>query len=204
MSVDAVMHTKKNPSWQLFAILLVTLIPMMAAYVAYFTGMGVPQDTVNEGILLEPARNMKDILGEAEGQLPTLKNNLKWTLLIPVGQNCDANCQKNLYITRQVHIRLAEKADRIERYAVNLNGQTGLDYLNSIASDQPGLKSFSVSRTVWDKWLSGTNAPASVENQHYFILVDQVGYAMMFYSIDHDGNQLLKDIKRVLRFSPGG
>ena len=40
--------------------------------------------------------------------------------MVPISANCDAACQQNLFITRQVHIRLAEKAARVERILLAL------------------------------------------------------------------------------------
>lgn len=199
--MENAVKNRKKMSWQLTAIVLVTLVPMVAAYVAYFTGVGVPQSRVNEGVLLEPARNLADVLPLAQGDKPEIENNLLWRMIIPVPATCDQACQRNLYITRQVHIRLADKADRVERYAVNIGGSEGAAFLQSIAAEHPGLKSFSMPEEDWHKWLAGTNMPVS---DHAYLLVDQVGFAMMFYSEQHDGNQLLKDLKRVLRYSPGG
>lgn len=193
-------YNQKKMSWQLIAILAVTLIPIIAAYVAYYTGIGVPKDTVNKGVLLEPAKNVSDVLGDASGDIPSFTDNLKWRLLIPVPRECDKDCQQNLYITRQVHIRLGEKGERVERYAVNLGGATGEEFLQSIRPEHPQLKHFSVSPDTWESWLKESNVPGV---DHYYLLVDQVGFAMMFYSVQHNGNQLLDDLKRVLRHSPG-
>ncbi len=197
-------QNRRRMSWQLTAILVVTLVPMIAAYVAFFTGLGVPQDRVNEGVLLSPARNLADLASRAEGDVPQFTNNMLWRLLIPIPANCDTACQQNLYVTRQVHIRLADKADRVERYAVNLGGAAGADFLQQIQAEHPGLKTFAVAEEDWQAWLRGTNAPVGVAQDHYYLLVDQVGFAMMFYSVQHEGNQLLQDLKRVLRYSPGG
>jgi hypothetical protein len=201
MATTAEQNNRRKMSWQLVAILLVTLVPMVAAYVAYFTGIGVPESRVNEGVLLTPAPNLADLLPRVEGEKPGFERNLLWRLIIPVPAVCDQACQRSLYITRQVHIRLADKSDRVERYAVNLGGAEGAAFLESIAAEHPGLKHFSVSEEDWRAWLGEANVPAS---EHYYLLVDQVGFAMMFYSVQHDGNQLLKDMKRVLRYSPGG
>jgi hypothetical protein len=194
--------SKKSPPWQLIAIILVTVIPIAAAYIAYYTGVGVPKDHVNEGALLVPARNANDLLAHAQGTLPSFAQNRKWRLLIPVNGVCDAACETNLFNTRQVHIRLAQKAERVERYAVNIGGAVGAEFLAKIAPDQPHLESFSVDVQQWQQWLAGTNAPADINAQPYFLLVDQLGFAMMFYTADQDGNQLLKDLNRVLRYSP--
>lgn len=203
MNDPLVQTPKKNP-WPLIAILAITLIPLIAAYVAYFTGMGVPDETVNEGQLLSPAKNTADILADAEGDIPELANNLKWRLFIPIPEHCSEACQQNLYVTRQVHIRLAEKGERVERFAINIGGTDGAEFLQQIKAEQPGLRQFAVTQAAWQEWLRGTNVSEDLTDGHYYLLVDQVGFAMMFYTTDHDGNQLLKDLKRVLRYSPGG
>lgn len=195
---------QKKSAWPLFAILVITVLPIVAAYVAFFTGVGVPDETVNEGELVVPAKNAEAILSAADGDIPAFHNNLNWRLLIPVPEHCGEICQRNLYITRQVHIRLAEKGERLERFAVNIGGTEGERYLASIEAEQPGLKRFTVPREVWDEWLRDSNVPGNLRDDHFYLLVDQVGFAMMFYTTRQDGNQLLKDLKRVLRYSPGG
>lgn len=201
---DSTAQPQKRSSWPLFAILAITVLPIIAAYVAFFTGVGVPDETVNEGELIAPAKNVTTILANAEGDIPSFKDNLNWRVLIPIPEQCGDVCQRNLYITRQVHIRLAEKGDRLERFAVNIGGAEGESFLQSIKAEHPGMKQFAVSREVWDEWLRDSNIPDNLNHDHYYLLVDQVGFAMMFYTTRQDGNQLLKDLKRVLRYSPGG
>lgn len=194
--------TKKSKPWQLIAILLATVIPIVAAYVAYYTGIGVPDERVNEGTLLTPAKNLQDLLPQAQGEVPGFDKNYLWRILIPITGTCNEACAKNLYTTRQVHIRLAQNAERVERYAVNLGGDSGDQFLQEIAAEHPLLKHFAVDQKTWDEWLQDANVPADLNAEPYYILVDQVGFTVTMYNAEHDGNQLLKDIKRVLRYSP--
>lgn len=201
--MQASQKKRHSPPWQLIAILTVTIVPIVAAYVAYFTGMGVPEDHVNNGILLEPPKSLEPLLADAEGELPQFDgSNRVWRLLVPVPFPCEQVCQDHLYLTRQVHVRLGEKAERVERYAVNFGGEQGEQFLAQIAEAHPKLKHFSVSPSRWQDWLEDTNVPRPVDDDPYYLLVDQVGFAMMYYDRNNDGNQLLKDVKRVLRFSP--
>lgn len=193
---------RRSPPWQLIAIIVVTVVPIIAAYIAYFTGVGVPQDHVNEGTLLKPVRSVEDLITDEEWRNLTAKESRPWRLLVPVPYPCEEQCQEHLYITRQVHVRLGDKSHRVERYAVNLGASEGAAYLDDIAAEHPLLKRLAVTPTQWQTWLEGTNAPVDVSEEHYYLLIDQVGYAMMYYDRETDGNQLLKDIKRVLRYSP--
>lgn len=194
---------KKGLSWNLIAILVVTIVPIAGAYISYFTGIGVSETTVNEGMLIkaDPAKSLQDLLENASGETPSFDRNYKWRMLIPITDQCNEQCQKNLYTSRQVHIRLGEKAGRVERYAVNLGGVQGQKILDEIAEEHPMLKVFTVTKRQWDNWMDDTNVPENMDEKPYYILVDQVGFAMMFYTVEHEGNQLLKDIKRILRYS---
>jgi cytochrome oxidase Cu insertion factor (SCO1/SenC/PrrC family) len=196
-------HTEgqRNIPWPVILIVVATVLPIVAAYVAYYSGMGVPDETVNNGILLEPPVKLSALTDKATDEVPAI-DEPKWRLLIPVVTPCEQGCKENLYTTRQVHIRLGEKGTRVERIAVNLSGEQGKEFLNDIQAEHPLLQHFSVKREDWDAWLQNINAPDSLEQTPYYILVDQTGFAMMYYTVDHHGNELLKDIKRVLRFTP--
>lgn len=194
---------KKKSSLPMVIILVVSIVPIVGAYIAYYTGLGVSADTVNEGTLLksDPPANIIDLLNLAEGEKPDYERNYAWRLIVPIPEYCNQACQDNLYTTRQVHIRLGEKAERVERYAALIGGQASEDYYQNIREEHPRLKAFSISRDQWLQWLQASNVPQSMEQEHYYLLIDQIGFAMMFYTSAHEGSQLLKDIKRILRYS---
>lgn len=192
----------KRSSWQLIAMLAVTVIPIVAAYFVYYTGIGVPDEGVNQGTLVSGEARVQKLLESAQGDLPGFEANRQWRLLIPVPAACNQSCQDHLYLTRQVHIRLGDKADRVARFAINLGADEGAALLDKISAEHPKLKYFSVPEKMYSKWLAGTNIPADASEQHYVLLVDQVGNAMMYYDAENNGNEMLKDIKRVLRYSP--
>ncbi len=191
---------KKTP-WQLLAIIAVTVVPLVAAYVAYYTGMGVPDESVNEGIMLTPAPSFA-ALAELDGDPLDFADAPRWRLVVPVPETCGDACQKNFYLTRQVHTRLGAKAERVERYAVNLGGDAGAQYLESIKAEHPDLKMLTATGPQWQGWLGDAGAKFDLDAQHYYLLMDPQGFAMMAYTNEHSGNQLLTDIKRILRYSP--
>jgi len=194
-------EAKKTP-WQLILILLVTVVPIVSAYFMFYTGIGVPKTSSNKGMLLEPAQNFQALSSKAHGEQPSFEKNFLWRLFIPVGSTCNEQCQHILYVTRQVHIRLGNKADRVERYFINLSDESGQAFFDSIKPEHPRLKQVGVAEFEWAAWLEETNAPQDVVAEPYYILVDPGGYAMMFYTSDIEGGDLLKDIKKILRYSP--
>lgn len=188
---------KKNKR-TLYLILAVAFLPMFLAYFMFYTGIGVPQSTVNAGLLFPTPVSIEEVTELKQSEVFTTEK--KWRLFVPVGEACGEICQANLFLTRQVHIRLAQKSERVERVAVSLAGVSSDSYLDEISSEHPKLKNVSVNIDSWNSWLKKSNQDFP-KNLEYYLLVDQEGFAMMLYTHEVGGNELLKDLKRVLKFS---
>ncbi|SMF55825.1 hypothetical protein SAMN02745866_03560 [Alteromonadaceae bacterium Bs31] len=192
---------KKN-NRTLIAIIVVSVLPIAAAYFMFFTGIGVPEHTVNAGRLLGNPVSLSSLLEEDNAEfLQHIQQDKKWRLLIPISDECNEACELNLYTTRQVHIRLAQKSVRVERVAVNIGGTVGLRIYNEIKAEHPKLKFINLDAESWQEWLSQSETALSAEQEHFYLLVDQEGNAMMAYHSDVQGNDLLKDLKRALKYS---
>jgi len=192
-------QAQKKGRRTLLLVLAVSVMPVAAAYIMFFTGIGVPSNTVNNGVLMEKPLSIKEIM-PAE-QWESVTNDKKWRLLLPLGETCDAACEKNLYTTRQVHIRLADKSGRLERYLVSYGGTKSDAYAEKIKPEHPLLKHVSVSKRDWLHWIEQSPIIQQTLSQPYYLLVDQEGGAMMVYTEKQHGNELLKDIKRALKYS---
>lgn len=201
MDTVAPVNPQKNNK-TLLAIIGVAVLPVLAAYMAFFTGWGVPDNTVNAGQLLPNPIAMNALFkGVDSSVVSDIQTNKKWRIFIPVSADCLEDCQQNLYTTRQVHIRLSEKGKRLERYAINLGGEAGQSYLASIQAGHPYLKIAQADPQHWQSWLAQAQGGLEDGEEHFYFLVDQEGYAMMAYTREQHGNALLKDIKRALKFS---
>lgn len=196
---NSIRPNKGIGNWQAVLLFVVIALPMILALLIYKTGIGAPGSTINEGVLLTPAKQVDAYTrADADGQ-SLLASGKKWRLLIPYNATCDEACLSNLYITRQVHIRLGEKARRVERVLVSLDGMTPT--LEKLLLEHPRLRVMPVDSSAYSSWLAATSLPEGSEVLQHYFLVDENGFAMMAYNADHDGNKLLKDIKRVLKFT---
>lgn len=192
----------KRNNKPLIAILVLSITPILAAYTMFFTGIGVPTETRNNGFLMTPAINVSALLADESPQvIEQWQKEKKWRLLLPISAECGEACEQNVYTSRQVHIRLGEKSKRVERVAVSLAGELSDGYIKSLEKDHPLLKRVSVGEQQWQQWVAQTNLVAEVNAEHYYILLDQEGYAMMWYTPEIHGNDLLKDLKHALKFS---
>ncbi|WP_045856474.1 hypothetical protein [Teredinibacter purpureus] len=185
----------------LIALLSVSILPIAAAYIMFFTGIGVPDNTVNAGTILPKAVNLSTLLDDQSDFARQLKTEKKWRLLIPLPAVCSSSCEQNFYTTRQVHIRLSEKSARVERVAVNIGGEQGQTYFDSIKAEHPNLKMLTLEKHQWVNWLAESGQSLDMSSEPYYLLLDQEGFAMMFYTEQQHGNELLKDIKRALKYS---
>jgi hypothetical protein len=198
---------KRNRFFGLLILAIVTA-PMLLAYVMYQTGWGISSSTTNNGELLTPALSVQELKTIAEDNVfeKMLANKdltsksvaKKWRLLVPVTAACADTCQKNLYTTRQVHIRLAEKAYRVERIILSLD-ELSPTLLKQLANEHPNTLRIESSEDRFFEWLASANFVESVEQ--YYYLIDQEGFAMMRYNASHTGQNLLDDIKKLLKFT---
>lgn len=191
---------KRNKFYGVLIIVVIAL-PMLLAYIMFKTGWGIPQETTNKGDLLTPARSVKELsLPDQSGYFTSLyaSDKKKWRMMVPVTKPCEQLCEKHLYITRQVHIRLAEKSYRVERILLLLN-EWSEDELEVLKRNHPNVLMVNSSASDLAQWLSSVNLPLAADR--YFYLVDQDGFAMMRYSDQHSGQDLLDDIKKLLKFT---
>ena len=185
----------------LIVVLVVSILPVAAAYFVYFTGIGVPRGTVNNGQLFNKPIHVRELFSDQPELLTYFEQEKKWRLLLPITADCPEVCRHNLYTTRQVHIRLGEKSLRVERYAVNLSDEAGQALLQQLQPEHPLLKFASAARGAWLSWLETADTAADFTVLDYYLLVDQEGFAIMRYDAGVHGNLLIKDIKRALKFS---
>ncbi len=185
-----------------YGLLIVSAIflPMLLAYFIYKTGIGFPSGTTNKGVLLQPPQAVQDLVLTQTDSLAILyqSEHKRWRMLVPVTQDCDERCQAYLYLTRQVHIRLAEKAYRVERILLLLDNYPE-NHIETLKEEHPGTQIFRSTTRELERWLEKTPLPLSPEQ--YFYLVDQEGFAMMYYHTEHTGQDLLDDIKKLLKFT---
>lgn len=190
----------RKSRWMGALILVAIFGPMLAAYVIYHSGFGIPLGTINKGDLLPEAKSIADIsVSNLNGnEISLIEGKQKWRLLIPSTESCGTSCQKNLYTTRQVHVRLGEKARRVER--VLLMPKADIVQKTSLAKDHPKLAYAVVNPIELESLLKSELSAGRNIYEHYY-LMDQEGFIMMSYGTEHTGNELLTDVKRMLKYS---
>ena len=188
---------------QAAAIMLIVILPMVIAYSVYYTGVGVPQGTINKGQLIDPPQQIDDLsLQTLDGKNWHVADQAtRWRLIIPGHAQCNELCQQNLYLTRQVHIRLAEKSGRVERLYLLLDQHLDAATEEFIHTEHPHMPIVKSSADAVKNLFAQTNLPPEAISAGHYFLMDQEGFIMMSYNPQHQGKDLLDDIKRMLKYS---
>ncbi len=195
--------TPQGNRWSSWLLLAAITLPMIMAYVVFSTGWGIPTDTINKGDLVVPATSIEALpIVDREGRSVDLLSGKKmWRWLIVGNNQCDDQCQNNLYLSRQVHIRLGEKAIRLERLYLNTEPRFSSEFSDQLSKEHPKLKQLHIDAGDWSQLLSATSESEGSLSEKSLFVVDQEGFVMMSYDRSHAGADLLDDIKRLLKYS---
>ena len=182
--------TRKNRI-SLLIIFSVGLGPLLVAYMVYlFFPSLLPSTTTNNGQLIIPAIS-SDTLGLD-------LNDGKWSIIIPVGNVCDEECEQRFYLTRQVNVALGKEAGRVKRVVLTLTTNNSIS-ISTLLKKYKGLELVQVEREIASTVFQGVLA--NVIDSGYVLLMDPNGNIMMYYSMDKVGKPLLLDLKHLLKVS---
>lgn len=184
---------------KMLLVLLVCAAPVIASYVTYY--LIRPQGgSTNHGVLVEPQRELPDAavlpLVDLQG-VPVAPASLKgqWLLVTVGGGACDAACERQLYLQRQLREALGKNRDRLDRVWL----------IDDAAAVRPELKQALDGATVLRvppqplaAWLQP--APGHSRSAHFY-LVDPLGNHMMRFPAPSDARAILSDLEKLLRAS---
>ena len=193
------------------ALVLMGLLFLAPAFVAWVmhnsTEQGWrPEGTTNRGMLVHPARPLAlpaamMIAGEPANDF--LQG--KWTLLYIGDADCDAVCKDNLYKMRQVRTAQNEHMRRVQRLYLVLDEAVPADLQAMLEDEYKDTAVTLVSDQQAEQiapyfLIDGTSMQAA--ERVYFI--DPLGNLMMYYPPDANPGGMLKDLKKLLKFSKIG
>ncbi|HAJ91040.1 MAG TPA: hypothetical protein DCO71_00190 [Gammaproteobacteria bacterium] len=192
-------------------LVLLGLLFMTPAFVAWVMHNSSeegwrPEGTTNRGMLVHPAR---PLIFPADMMIAGVSANDylqgKWTLLYIGDSDCGEVCNNNLYKMRQVNIAQNENMKRVQRlYLVReeeLSGTPGAllekEYSNMEVALFPDTQA---QQLTPDFLIEGV----SMEGAERVYIIDPLGNLMMYYPADADPGGMLKDLKKLLKYSKIG
>jgi hypothetical protein len=184
--------------WRMLGVLLVCAAPVIASYLTYYVIR--PEARRNYGELIEPQRPLPALtataLDGAAVALPSLKG--QWLLVSVGGGACDADCERHLYLQRQLRESLGPDKERVDWVWLVADGAPLREPLRPALAQATVLQ---VNAGALAQWL----APARGHqlSDHLYV-VDPMGNWMMRFpaALDMAGAAKAKrDLQRLLRAS---
>jgi hypothetical protein len=187
---------------ELWLILLIPIAGLLIFTFMYFSGVGVPQATTNNGSLIQPPRSIETvaIIDVDNNEFVYNNNSHKWTILIPAVGGCNESCESTLYFTRQMHTALGKQMNGLRRFYLTDEKTIAPTTAALVLAEYPKLERFFTSAEQMELLLGRVDGVDYRDGKTYF-LVDPMGFIMMSYNDQHGLKDLLSDLKFLLKQS---
>ena len=173
----------------------VFVVPVVAAYLAYFGWRPAGHKNYGDLITVTPLQQTQGSLLDGEAfVLEQLQG--KWLMLHVGPAACDARCERQLYLMRQIRIAQGKGQSRIERvWVLTDEGVPAARLLE----EHPGMH-------VWRPGSASFAAqfPAPQSSSDHIYIVDPLGNLMLRFPTDPDPKGVMKDLKQLLKASQIG
>jgi hypothetical protein len=180
---------------KMMLVLLVCAAPVIASYFTYYVIR--PEGRTNYGQLIDPQRPLPALsLRDLQGR-PVAAESLRhqWLIVVVGGGACDAVCERNLYLQRQLREMTGKDRDRIDKvWLVTDDAPIAPALLQGIA----GAQVLRASREEVAAWLEPEAGQAL--GAHLY-LVDPLGHWMMRFPAEADPSKVKRDLGRLLHAS---
>jgi cytochrome oxidase Cu insertion factor (SCO1/SenC/PrrC family) len=198
----AVLQRTRLGRIKMLLVLLVCASPVIASYLTFFVIR--PEGRTNYSELIEPSRALPPLselpLTDLQGR-PVEPATLRgqWLLVVVAGGQCDAPCERALYVQRQMRESLGRERDRVDKvWLISDAEPVRPELLQAIASGTSPATVLRAPREALARWL--TPAPGQTIEQH-MLVVDPMGQWMMRAPADPDPSRLKRDLEKLLRAS---
>ena len=177
--MTSIKPSQGNNRSQLTIILITATISLLGSYGLFWVAKaGVGWGTTNNGTFVTPATNRLDLGWQFQSDLELLQDNLWWLWLTV--DNCDSECELALKNLKATHILLNKEAERL-RVAYS-----------SIDETSPGIEGVIRVR------------PTERDMPFGIYIIDPLGNLVFFYPVDAPPEDVLEDLKRLLKVSQIG
>ena len=186
--------------WKMLLIMVICAAPVVTSYLTYYVIR--PQGRTNYGSLIQPTRSLPDLqslpLRALDGQpFDPARLKQQWLFITVASGACDALCEQQLYLQRQIRESLGKDKERVDRVLLISDEQPMRPELSK------GLEGATVLRVPSEalgRWLAPEAGHTLAE--HWYV-VDPMGQWMMRFPAKAEPRAVQKDWNKLLRASAG-
>ena len=168
------------PKIKFLLIIFVFVSPFLFAYYYYINDATTMRGTTNYGNFLK-----EKIIIDSSSK----SDERHWMLLQLISDSCNINCQDNAYMLRQINTAVGKDMDRVRRYFIFENNT---QKNNVYIKNYPKVIVLDNSENLYNK--------LSKMEERIFV-ADPFGNIILGYKEDFLPKGLLKDIKKLLKYS---
>lgn len=184
--------------WKMLLVLLVCAAPVIASYTAYY--LVRPEARRNFGELIEPQRGLPALTAQNTDGRPVALRSLagQWLLVTVGGGACDARCEQNLYLQRQIREGLGKDKERLDRVWL-VTDQAAIPAALRAALTQATV--LRVDPRALGQWLAP--APQRTLEEHLYLVDPQGNWMLRFpAALEAAGaSRAKRDLERLMRAS---
>ncbi len=193
---------KRNP-YTVWFVVMAFIAPVALAYIMFF--FVDVKSFVNHGEILNPIIHISSFKLKDENNkiIPEKELTYKWRIISFLNKDCDQQCEKRLYDTRQIHTSLGKDQHRLMRMFIHLQpaseslsrliAETHPDIINTYGKQDIIIKAFG----------KNIHNDAGIKNNEIYIM-DPMGNIMMRFTQDQPNKDFLYDLKKLLKASQIG
>jgi cytochrome oxidase Cu insertion factor (SCO1/SenC/PrrC family) len=175
-------------------ILLICLIPVVGSTLLYL--FWKPSDFVNNGELIGPNPVGELRVGIFNNSPFTFSVvDGRWAFVSMASVSCEEDCQKRLYLMRQIRLTQGAESERIDRILFSLDG---LELSPELVSQHAG--TYFVEST--EEELNQIFGEYT-DRDRFIYLIDPVGNLMMKFPDGMNPSLIKKDVSKLLKISKG-
>lgn len=181
----------------LFAVC--ALPPLLSWFLYHYTALGRNPSTGQHGALFAPPRPLPDWpLANPLDEAAAENLHGKWSLIYLLDGACREACLENLHRMRQLRLTTGKNIHRVQRVLAAADRDSGA---GAPWGDFPGqLLLVAPERAALARLFRRDESDRPFERGRLY-LVDPLGNLMMSYEVGADPGGVIKDLKRLLKYS---
>ena len=186
----------------LFAVF--ALPPMLSWFLFNHTDIGKNPRAEQHGTLVVPPRPVPDweLVNPLDKTGADRRLHGKWSLVYLLNENCQETCRRNLYKMRQLRLATGKYAQRVQRVVLVVNSDRRAVTKEQLL-DYPGQLLLFPENVDGDRLMALFRISADDRpfGQDRLYLIDPLGNLMMSYAVGVAPDGIIKDIRRLLKYS---
>lgn len=189
----------------LLLLFVVFALPILLSWLLFhYTDIGKNPPPREDRVLVRPPRPLPDwpLVNPLDEANVDRRLHGKWSLVYLLNGECREVCRRNLYKMRQLRLATGKYAHRVQRITLVVNNAQDavtreqlLDYAGQLVAF-PADRDEAAVMTLFR--LSDDDSPF---DQHRLYLVDPLGNLVMSYEPEAQPKLIIKDLKRLLKYS---